>query len=313
MDYKVTDTELTGIADAIRMKGETAAPLTFPNGFTSAINAIPTGGIIPTGTKNITANGDYDVESYASAHVSVSGITPSGTYSITNNGIYDILSYASVDVNVSGGEDSRFEELIARRISGIVNISGSLKIGMYAFYQCSLMSALSASNVTDIEEHAFDGCSRLEEVYIGSAFSASNSAFAYCSSLRKVVLPTMVTCGSYVFTDCVSLTDVSLPQLGTLGIATFNKCLNLSMISLPKASIIQRSAFASCYHLLSLYLMSNSRVYLNNSSAFNSTPIGGYTASTGGVYGSIFVPASLYSDYLTANYWSLYSDRFVSV
>lgn len=43
-DYKVTDTELTGIANAIRTKGGTSEQLVFPNGFTSAINAIPTGG-----------------------------------------------------------------------------------------------------------------------------------------------------------------------------------------------------------------------------------------------------------------------------
>ena len=44
MDYLTTDTELTGIADAIRTKGGTSAPLVYPSGFVSAIQAIPTGG-----------------------------------------------------------------------------------------------------------------------------------------------------------------------------------------------------------------------------------------------------------------------------
>lgn len=43
-DYKVTDTELTSIANAIRTKGSTQAQLEFPTGFVSAINAIPSGG-----------------------------------------------------------------------------------------------------------------------------------------------------------------------------------------------------------------------------------------------------------------------------
>lgn len=43
-DYLVTDTELTSIADAIRTKGGTSAALTFPAGFVSAVNDIPTGG-----------------------------------------------------------------------------------------------------------------------------------------------------------------------------------------------------------------------------------------------------------------------------
>lgn len=44
VDYKVTDTELTSIANAIRTKGGTQAQLEFPNGFVSAVQAIPTGG-----------------------------------------------------------------------------------------------------------------------------------------------------------------------------------------------------------------------------------------------------------------------------
>lgn len=43
-DYLVTDTELTSVANAIRTRGGTSAPLSFPAGFVSAINDIPSGG-----------------------------------------------------------------------------------------------------------------------------------------------------------------------------------------------------------------------------------------------------------------------------
>lgn len=43
-NYITTDTELTSVADAIRAKGGTSAPLAFPDGFVSAVEAIPTGG-----------------------------------------------------------------------------------------------------------------------------------------------------------------------------------------------------------------------------------------------------------------------------
>lgn len=44
MDYVVKDTELTGIADAIRDKGSTTDKLVFPDGFSKAISEITTGG-----------------------------------------------------------------------------------------------------------------------------------------------------------------------------------------------------------------------------------------------------------------------------
>lgn len=43
-DYVVRDTQLTSVADAIRTKGGTSDPLAFPDGFVSAVEAIPTGG-----------------------------------------------------------------------------------------------------------------------------------------------------------------------------------------------------------------------------------------------------------------------------
>ena len=57
-DYLVTDTELTSVANAIRTKGGTASQLVFPNGFVSAINAIPTGGG-GSGFEDISADFDF--------------------------------------------------------------------------------------------------------------------------------------------------------------------------------------------------------------------------------------------------------------
>lgn len=43
-NYLTTDTDLTAVANAIRSKGGTSAQISFPDGFVSAIGAIPTGG-----------------------------------------------------------------------------------------------------------------------------------------------------------------------------------------------------------------------------------------------------------------------------
>ena len=61
--YTTTSTELTSIADAIRAKGGTQASLTYPAGFISAINDIPTGGGgNPTAPDNDVVFIDYDGE-----------------------------------------------------------------------------------------------------------------------------------------------------------------------------------------------------------------------------------------------------------
>lgn len=67
----VQDSSLTSVANAIRHKGGTSAPLEFPTDFVSAIQAIPSSQ--PTGTKSIsiTQNGTTteNVADYASAQI----------------------------------------------------------------------------------------------------------------------------------------------------------------------------------------------------------------------------------------------------
>lgn len=92
----------TLIATAITDKGvQTAATDSFSTMATNISNISGGGGITPTGTIQISANGTYDVTQYASADVSTP--VPTGTFNITTNGTYDVSQYANASVSVPSG------------------------------------------------------------------------------------------------------------------------------------------------------------------------------------------------------------------
>ena len=147
----------------------------------------------------------------------------------------------------------------------------------------------------------------------GNATIIGSYAFYQCSALTSATFSVATTIFTNAFYQCSALTSVTFPSVTTISSGAFYQCKTLTAVSFPAVSYISSYAFTYCYNLLSFYLLGSSIPTLTNSNTFNSTPISNYTTSTGGVYGSIFVPASLYSSYLTATNWSLYSSRFVSV
>ena len=171
--------------------------------------------------------------------------------------------------------------------------SACTSIGMYAFTGCSSLTSTSFATLTTINNNSFDRCINLIDVYMPSVTVINGYAFRSCYTLPKVSFPlASIISGGYVFQHCSALSEVILPSL---------------------ANISGGNTFSGCFHLISLNLTGVSSVPLmSNSNTFYSTPIAGYTTSAG-QYGSIYVPASLYTAFTSATNWAYFSARMVSV
>lgn len=225
-----------------------------------------------------------------------------------------------------------------------VTMSNWRKMGAGTFSSCRNLVSVSFNNVSMMSGSNFCNCSQLSNVYFPLLKQAGSSAFYGCnlSQVTDNEFPLLSIFDGYIFARCSNLTTVRFStslKRDIMGNVPFQQCsslsfvefMNLSMITASMAfgnlygvktyvfsalsdTKIRQNAFIFNYNLLSLYLLDpTSVVQLSNINAFQSTPISNYTTSTGGVYGSIFVPESLYSSYIAATNWATYSSRFASL
>lgn len=295
--YVTNTTELTSLASAIRTAAGLTSSLTFNSGYISGISSI----------KRALSLLDFIGQSTSAI---------SGTFS--NNDITKVdggafaYCYKLQEVNLPNCEAVGTRAFYYCYSISNINLPKCISIGELAFTQCSGLSSINLPLASNIGEGAFSTCKSLSQISLPAcSYISANSVFYNCSKLY-VDLPACTSLGSYVFAYAYGLESVSLPVCSWIGYQAFGYCSKLSYLNLPKCEYISAYAFYNCYNLISLYLGGSSLCTLFGTAIFTSTPIGGYTTSTGGVYGSIFVPASLYDSYKSATNWVTYSDRFVS-
>ena len=196
-----------------------------------------------------------------------------------------------------------------------VNIPNCNYIGSHAFDGCTALEEIIMPKCTTIDHYAFNNCYKLTTVSFPQCSLLIQGAFQLCTKLENVYFPKCISIqGQQLFFGCTKLTTVNFPEITYLSNDNyaFSKCTKLTIASFPKCSYFGSYTFNSCYNLISLYVNKVSSIPTLASNVFNSTPIGGYSTSAGR-YGSVFVPASLYSSFLTATNWSSISERIVSV
>lgn len=311
----IEQSTLSNIADAIRAKNGLSNTYT-PSQMINAINSL-----VKTG---------YNVIDICNRNISgfISGSTSIiGAYAFTGCSNITSISFANC-TRISSCAFSSCVKLSSMYLPNVTSIEGS------AFYGCKSLTYINFSQITSLFGGTFGYCENLTSVsfpnlqyiqgdFSGCGFSYINLpelisvrgyyAFYYCRNLTSVSLPKLTYLYQYTFYWCPKLAVINLPSCSYVGPYAFQACSVLSLISIPICISISTGAFSNCYNLLSLYLNNVSMVTTLSTSAFNSTPIGGYTTSTGGVYGSVYVPSSLLTSFKTATNWAAISDRIVGV
>lgn len=275
------------------------------------ISFYKSGAIMPSGVFTIpSTSGTYDVTSYAFAqgdfgYGRLSERVSGDISEYSNSTATNIATCAFAGLTISSISMPAVKSIYSYAFAGCTNLTSvnfpsCTSIGASAFASCSNLAYISFPVCNFIAAGAFGFCSKLESANFTMCTSVSNGAFSYCNTLSTVSLPLILSAPQYLFNGCYNLSSVNLLSCKNIQYGAFQNCSLLSLISLPNCSSISTYAFYGCYHLLSLYLMSTSVVSLADIAAFTNTPISNYTTSTGGVYGSIYVPASLLSSYKAA-------------
>lgn len=153
--------------------------------------------------------------------------------------------------------DEYFHDLT--NLEKIVLPDSLIRIGEYAFYNCSKLKSVYCKNVKVIRSAAFARCKSLKSVNFPNSKIFSPYRFEVIDQeFLDFIYPIHE---SYVgaFQECTSLEKVSCPLVQDIGAKTFYKCSKLTTINnnvLDKVKNIGHSAFFGCKSLRSIALNS---------------------------------------------------------
>lgn len=208
MDYLTNDTDIKKVADAIRAKGGTSAPLAYPSGFVSAIQAIPSGSAKEEQEKTVTITANGTVE-----------ITPDAGKTLSK-------ATAVVNVSTSGGSDV-LNSFLERTITGEYTNNEITRLGSYALEGCALTS-VNFPAVTSVGAYTFRECTELNSVNLPVATTIAPGCFYDCTALSNIELPVAKTVQATTYYNCTALERVDFPAVKSIDSSAFARCSALT-------------------------------------------------------------------------------------
>jgi hypothetical protein len=212
------------------------------------------GGIIPSGTKDITSLGEIDVTEYASAQVVdddlkpenikkdvnilgvkgilvENGIIPSGTKDLTKNGSYDVREFSTVVVNVASSSVTTLKALLdatgscyqifsdyeGESVDNLISYNDTENVWEmgYMFFRCDNLKSVPLLNTANVSQaqNMFYYCIRLTAI---PAFNFSfcenmTNMFASCSQIVRMQMYGMRA--NFDISPCTKLTKERLIEI----------------------------------------------------------------------------------------------------
>ena len=221
---------------AVDLSNDTVAPEYLLSGYTahnflgSAITGTYSGGVIPTGTINITANGIYDVASYASASVSVGGGTVNPAFPPTmafnsTTGVITATNTFAGGTYAAGTSASTYT--LSIKSSADLTVNGATVTAPAGYYSQAASKAVTTQTAFPpaISLNSSTGVITASNTFTAGYYTAGSSSSTYSLSVQaaKTVTPTesvqRAVSAGYFVTGNVSVAAISSTYVGT-GVAT---------------------------------------------------------------------------------------------
>lgn len=244
------------------------------------------------------------------------------------------LNQMAVEINeIASGNTEVEDALLTGTITSYEN-DRITELGRYGLQGKSLLETVSLPNLVKTPIDAFSDCTALKHVSLPkyTGLQGGSRMFLRCSALTddSFDIPNLIHTNAWDFCDCTGLTKIpyesqldyvgdhcfrncliqsaNLPNVTGIGYSSFMDCKSLIRVDVgvKQRNTLRRDTFKGCSALETCILRADAFLPMDNTSAFEGTPIESGT-------GYIYVPSALVDQYKAATNWTVYADQIRAI